>query len=82
MAADEACQRATGVPRTPRTQENAPPPGQPYSPRHRATVGSWEVAFSHERGTPVGGRCAGHTDSRLVSRIRHVDCGQVGAKGI
>ena len=29
------------------------PLGPPYTPRHRPTVGSWEGAFSHERGNPV-----------------------------
>ena len=27
----------------------------PYEPRHRSTVGSQGIAFSYERGTPVGG---------------------------
>jgi len=30
-----------------------PPPGPPYEPRHGPTVGSYWVACSHERGTPV-----------------------------
>jgi len=31
-----------------------PPPGPPYEPRHGPTVGSYGVAVSYERGTPVG----------------------------
>ena len=34
-------------------KKQPPPLGPPQGPRHSPTVESWEVAVSHERGTPV-----------------------------
>ena len=46
-----ACSYSTGVLRS---SETAPPPlGQPSEPRHGSTVGSYGVAVSYKRGTPV-----------------------------
>jgi len=35
-------------------KKTPPPLGPPYDPRHDYTVGSYGVAVSYERGTPVG----------------------------
>ena len=35
-------------------KKTPPPLGPPYNPRHGYTVGSYGVAVSYERGTPVG----------------------------
>ena len=43
-------EEATGVPRS---QKNARLLGPPWGPGHRATEGSYEGAFSYERGTAV-----------------------------
>ena len=37
----------------PRSEENAPPFGLPWSPGHRPTVGSLGYAFSYERGSHI-----------------------------
>ena len=36
-----------------RPLKKTPPPGHPWGPKHNPTVGSYQEAFSHGRGTPV-----------------------------
>ena len=44
------------------------PLGPPYVPRHSPSVGSWGVAVSYERGTPVFSSC----HSGFVAQIRQL----------